>query len=99
MVKLVAIYKKPADPADFEQHYREEHLPAVAKVPGLLRTELAYVKGGVGIENDLYLIAELYFADMASYEVAMASPEMRQAGKTLKFAAGLVSMYVAEVEA
>lgn len=98
MVKLVALYNKPENPAAFEEHYRKEHLPAVARVPGLLRTELAYVKGAPGGESELYLIAELYFADMASYEGAMASPEMRQAGKTLKFAAGLVSMHVAEVE-
>lgn len=99
MIKLVALYKQPVDIHDFEQHYREEHLPAVAKVPGLLRTELAYVKGAVPGESDLYLMAELYFADMASYSTAMASPEMRDAGRTLKFAAGLVSMFYAEVEA
>ena len=37
MYKLIALYKKPADPAAFEKHYAEVHRPLVEKVPGLAR--------------------------------------------------------------
>ncbi len=35
MSKLVVLYKKPADPAHFEKHFREVHMPLVQKMPGL----------------------------------------------------------------
>ncbi len=31
MVKLVALYTQPPDPATFDRHYRETHLPLVRK--------------------------------------------------------------------
>jgi len=33
MVKLVALYRKPADPAAFERAYFETHVPLVKKIP------------------------------------------------------------------
>lgn len=35
MSKLIVLYKKPADPAHFEKHFREVHMPLVDKMPGL----------------------------------------------------------------
>ena len=44
MIKLIALYKKPAD-ADaieaFEKHYFENHMPLVAKIPGLIKSEVS----------------------------------------------------------
>ena len=44
MIKLIALYKKPADVEAFEAHYREVHLPLVQKVPGLVRAEVTRIK-------------------------------------------------------
>ncbi|MGP8233345.1 MAG: EthD family reductase [Methylovirgula sp.] len=35
MSKLIVLYKKPADPAHFDKHFREVHVPLVRKMPGL----------------------------------------------------------------
>jgi len=35
MSKLVLLYKKPTDPAHFDKHFREVHMPLVVKIPGL----------------------------------------------------------------
>src|SRR6266498_2081327 len=45
MVKLVAMFSKPEDPAAFDRAYFEEHLPLNAKTPGLRRTEVTRVTG------------------------------------------------------
>ena len=33
--KLIVLYKKPADPAHFDKHFREVHAPLAQKMPGL----------------------------------------------------------------
>ena len=38
MVKLIALYRKPADIGVFEKHYFEVHIPLVEKIPNLLKT-------------------------------------------------------------
>jgi uncharacterized protein (TIGR02118 family) len=40
MVKLVALYRKPADGEVFEQAYFETHIPLLKKIPGLRRVEI-----------------------------------------------------------
>ena len=40
MVKLVALYKKPADVSAFETHYKEIHTPLTKKMPGLKKLEV-----------------------------------------------------------
>jgi uncharacterized protein (TIGR02118 family) len=75
-VKLVVMYTQPADPAGFDDHYLGVHMPLVAKVPGLLRTETGKVTAALdGGEQTYYRITELYFADQASMEAALGSPE------------------------
>lgn len=44
MIKLVAMYKTPADIEMFEKHYFEKHMPIVEKIPGLLRSEVSKLK-------------------------------------------------------
>ena len=45
MVKLVVLYKKPADVEAFEKHYREIHTPLVQKMPGLTKLEVTRFTG------------------------------------------------------
>jgi uncharacterized protein (TIGR02118 family) len=97
MVKLVALYKKPADPAAFDKAYFETHIPLVHKVPGLRRVEVARITGAPRGEPEFYLMAEMYFEDKAAMDRAMSSPENAEAGKNLMgFARGLVMFMFAE---
>ncbi len=92
MVKLVALYRKPADPAAFDKAYFETHVPLANKIPLLRRAVVSRVTGAPRGEPEFYLMGELYFDDKAALDAAMASPENMEAGKNLMgFARGLVT--------
>lgn len=99
MVKLVALYRRPPDPAAFDRHYAETHLPLIRKMPGLRRFEAWRVTGAPGGEAPYYLIGEMYFDDPDALRAAVRSPEGRAAGEDLqRFAPGLVTMLYARGE-
>lgn len=98
MVKLVAIYRKPENIAEFEQHYFDIHAPLAEKVPGLIKLEVNKVYGSPTGESDFHLIAEMLFESKEALEKAMKSSEMKAAGKDLmSFAGNIVSMHFVEV--
>ena len=37
MVRFLVLYNKPEDPAAFDRHYREVHIPLTKNLPGLRR--------------------------------------------------------------
>ena len=75
-VKLVVLYTQPADPTAFDEHYFAVHMPLVAKIPGLDRSETAkFVAAVDGGEQTLYRSATLYFSDTDAMGAAMGSPE------------------------
>lgn len=97
--KLVALYKKPANTAEFEQKYFEEHLPLAQKMPGLQRWEVSRMVGSPMGDAEYYLMAELYFENIDALKTAMSSPEGKAAGKNImSFAKDVVTMMFAEVE-
>lgn len=97
MVKLIALYRKPADPAAFDRAYNDTHVPLVKKIPNLRRIEISRVTGTPRGEPEYYLVAQLYFDDKAAMDAAMVSPENMEAGKNLAgFARGLGTFLFAE---
>lgn len=97
MVKFIALYKKPADVAAFEKHYREVHLPLAKKMPGLRRLEVVHFTGSPGGEPRYYMMAELYFDNADAMTAALKSPEGKAAGKDImSVAADLVHMMFAD---
>ncbi len=97
-MKLIALYKQPADPTAFDRAYFDTHLPLLAKVPGLQRTVVTRFTRSLTGEA-FYLMAEMSFADKEALKNAMKSPEMAAAGENLNsFADGLVSMLFGEEE-
>jgi uncharacterized protein (TIGR02118 family) len=75
-IKLVVLYTQPDDPAAFDEHYFGVHMPLVAKLPGLVRTETAKVTMALdGGEQTYYRITGLYFADQDAMNAAFGSPE------------------------
>lgn len=95
-MKLVALYKEPADPSAFDEAYFNSHLPLIEKVPGLQKTVVTRFTRTI-MGNGFYMMAEMYFADNETLKAAMKSPEMAAAGENLNsFAEGLVTLMFAE---
>lgn len=98
MVKLIALYRKPADVAAFDKHYFETHAPLAAKMPGLRRLEVSRCYGAPGGEPKFYLQAELYFDNKDALVAGLSSPEGKAAAKdVMSFAGDIVTMMFAEV--
>ena len=98
MKKLMALYKTPADPQAFMEHYRSTHLPLVKAIPGLLSTELTLIERTIAGEQGHYLLAEMYFSDADSFRSALRSPENAACGNDLEnFASGLITIMTGEV--
>ncbi|UOQ55971.1 EthD family reductase [Leucobacter allii] len=73
MDKLIVLYPEPEDRQAFEAYYRGTHLPLCAQLPGVLDISFS-----IGLENAPYFaLFEATFADRASLESALASPEGR----------------------
>jgi len=100
---LLALYKRPEGGdealATFWQRYREEHMPLIEKVPGLRGTKISNVPKRFAGE-DLVAMCEMYFDDQATLEAAIASDEMRVAGRNLReIAPGLLTLVALEESA
>jgi uncharacterized protein (TIGR02118 family) len=98
MVKLVVAYGPPEDPAAFDQHYAETHVPLVQKIPNLRRFEAGKVLGTAdGSPAPYYFIAELWFDDPDELRAAMQTPEGQAAGADVStFASGGATLMIAE---
>ena len=77
MIKLVALFKRPEDVEAFDAHYDDIHAPLMSRVPGLERLEVTRNLKAFRGEPEYYLIAEMYFRDQESFDMAMASDENR----------------------
>ena len=99
MLKLIALYKTPDNPAEFDKHYDETHTPLVKKMPGLRKLEVARITGAPIGEPKHHLIAEMYFDSLDALNASMASAEGKATARDLmSFAANLVTMFYAEVK-
>lgn len=98
MAQLVVTYGKPADPAAFDAHYRDVHIPLARAIPGLRRFEIT--EGQVITPegpSDVHLIATLTFDSLADIAAAFASPQgQAAAGDVAGFATGGASMLMFE---
>jgi uncharacterized protein (TIGR02118 family) len=99
MTKLIALYRKPEDPASFDKHYFGIHIPLIKKMPGLRKLEITGITGAPIGESKYHLATEMYFDSVDSMNAANASPEGRAAGKDLmSFAADVVTLFYGEVK-
>jgi uncharacterized protein (TIGR02118 family) len=101
MTTLLALYRRPDGGSEgleaFERRYSEEHLPLVARTPGLQSTRVQRVSGAVGGETDVILITAMDFADRATLDAGLRSDEMRAAGRVLReIAPGLLTLLILE---
>ena len=97
MIKLIALYKRPANVDAFEEHYANVHIGLVEKIPGLRKTEWTRLLAAPDGAAPYYMMYEMYFDNMAAYEAAMKSEENKAAAKDLmSFAGGLITLMLAE---
>lgn len=76
MATVIALYKKPADPAAFDAYYHATHVPLAKTLPGLRRYDIS--SGPVGSatgDSGLHLVAMLHFDSMAAIQAALSSPQ------------------------
>lgn len=102
MAKMLVIYKAPADPAAFERHYHDIHVPLAKQLPGLRRYEISRPP----IMNVLpgetpYRVATLYFDNLEAIRTAFASDIGRACAVDRRKLAGdddLVTMLLFDTE-
>lgn len=99
MVKFVAIYKQPEDKAAFDQHFDTIHLPLCDLVPNLLGLEVTrFSTSPRGEEPEMYLMAEMYFANKEKMMEGLMSEAGAATAKDARvFGKGIFSGHFAEV--
>ena len=86
MVRFLVVYETPPDPAAFDAHYRDVHIPLTKELPGLRRYTISRNTSVVPGGEPFYLVAELDWDDEDALEAAFASlrakplPETSPAG-------------------
>jgi uncharacterized protein (TIGR02118 family) len=72
--RFLALYETPADPAAFDRHYQEVHIPLLRRLSGLRRysvgRDVTALHG-----TPYYLVTELEWDTMDDLRAAFASPE------------------------
>src|SRR3954466_9689752 len=89
MAQLLVIYNKPTDPAAFDRHYRDVHVPLAKKIPGVrsFGTSDGTIKALAG--SAAHLVAWLEFDSMDELNAALASSEgQATAADVANFASG-----------
>jgi uncharacterized protein (TIGR02118 family) len=94
------IYNHPTDPAAFQDHLHNNHIPTAWEVPDLIQlivhSDLVGVDGAPG---DIYQIGTVIFDSQASLESALASDQGQAAiADIANFATGGFTAYLAHVE-
>jgi len=99
MIKLIALYRNPSDPAEFDAHFFEVHIPLVRKFPGLRRVEVTRVTGAPIGEAKYHLMAEMYFDTGDAMDAALASPEGKAVTRDImSFAADVITVFHGETD-
>ena len=75
--RFLALYETPADPAAFDRHYREVHIPLGSRLPGLRRYTVGRDVAAVRGDTPYYMVAELEWDTLDELRAAFASPEGR----------------------
>jgi len=97
VVRLIALYSQPEDPAAFDAHYRDVHAPIVQRYPNLVSMRLTKTDGIGGRPAAYYVVAEMSFASRADLDDALASDAGRESGRDLRnFAQAGVTLIVAD---
>ena len=73
MFKFVTLYRQVDDPDAVNQFFSETHLPLAEQLPGLIKTEVSWIKGKPGGQSRFYLMYELYFESEEMWRASLIS--------------------------
>jgi uncharacterized protein (TIGR02118 family) len=73
MARMLVIYKTPQDPAAFDKHYFEMHIPLAKKLPGIRKYEISRGPVSTLAGGEAYIVAILTFDSVAAIKAAFAS--------------------------
>lgn len=97
MVKLMLIFRHPADITSFENSYNDL-LALIERMPGIERRQVNAVIGSPSGPSPFYRILEVYFADQRTMELSLITPIGQEAGgQMMTFPPGSFEMLFAEV--
>lgn len=100
MTKLVALYRTPPDPTEFDHHFTDVHLPLVQAFPGLRKMEVTKVTGAPIGAAKFYRMVEMLFDDKDAMDEALASSQGKAVVRDIMlFAADLITVFHGEVAA
>ncbi len=93
---LTVLYGHPDDPATFDKHYTQVHVPLVDPIPGLKSWTYRHCASLDENPPPYFLIAELTFDSLEALQAGMGGPEGQAAVADVpNFATGGVTMMVA----
>lgn len=101
MIKITVLYGQPTQPEIFEKYYAQTHLPLVADVQGIQRTELTvFAPAADGALPEYYRMAELYFDSQEQMDSVLNSDAGKVAVADIgNFASGGATVLVGQVHA
>jgi uncharacterized protein (TIGR02118 family) len=78
MAQMIVIYGTPRDPAAFDKHYSDVHVPLARQLPGLrkLETSLGPIISLYGA-GEVHLVATLHFDSLSDINAAFMSESGR----------------------
>ncbi|MGW4774078.1 EthD family reductase [Nocardia sp. NPDC004278] len=83
MVRYLVLYATPKDPAAFERHYCESHIPLIKVLPGLRRFDFGH-SPTPGRGEPYFWVSSLEWDDMAALKAAFTSPEGEAAARDVE---------------
>ncbi|SNS54058.1 conserved hypothetical protein [Geodermatophilus saharensis] len=96
--RLVVSYGQPEDPAAFDAHYRDTHVPLTVQLPGLVRFTTGRPQSLDPSHPAPHLVAELDFDSEEAMGAAFASEAGKAGAKDIaSFATGGATMTHYEV--
>ena len=102
MIKLIATFRRPADPQQWMMEFLSEHAPRLRSLPNLERLELLApfdTLAGGDRRGAPVLITELCFDSRDDFDAAMVSDTGRVTMEALQdFAGSDLTLLLAEVE-
>lgn len=100
MTRLLVLYGHPKDPAAFDRHYDDVHIPLAKKMKGLKKWTVGKVLGTPGGQaSPYYYIADLYMESREEFERLLASPEGQAAVADVpNYATGGVTFLYTEID-
>ena len=84
MFKFSTIYRQVDDPDAVNRFFSETHLPLAEQLPGLVKTEVSWIKGKPGGQSRFYLMYEQYFESEETWRASLISKEGAEMIQALK---------------